>query len=115
MEKTICIGVVGPCAAGKTTLIEGLLKRGYKAKQIAQEHTYVPDMWLRLSKPDMLIFLDVSYTNTLKRKNLNSSLQEYNKQHERLKHAQDHADLYINTDGLTPQQVLSTVLDLLMI
>ena len=110
MVKIIHIGVVGPCAAGKTTLIKGLQKRGYAAKQIAQEHSYVQDMWLKIANPDMLIFLDVTYTHTLKRKNLNWSQMEFEKQYARLLHARKHADLYINTDGLTPQQVLSTVL-----
>ena len=111
MVKPINIGVVGPCAAGKTTLIKGLRKRGYAAKQIAQEHSYVQDMWIRIANPDMLIFLDVTYSNSLKRKNLNWSQMEFEKQYARLLHARKHADLYINTDGLSPKQVLSTVLD----
>lgn len=110
MVKPIHIGVVGPCAAGKTSLINELRKRGYAAKQIAQEHSYVQDMWLRITNPDILIFLDVTYSNTLKRKNLNWSQMEFEKQYARLLHARKHADLYINTDGITPQQVLSTVL-----
>ncbi len=107
------IGVVGPCAAGKTTLIEGLITRGYDAKQIAQEHSYVQDMWLRITNPDVLIFLDVSYSNSIRRKNLNWTEREYKRQQTRLTHAQNNADLYINTDRLTPQQVLSNVLEIL--
>ena len=52
------IGVVGPCAAGKTTLIAGLRNHGYTAKHIAQEHSYVPAMWQLLTNPDILIYLD---------------------------------------------------------
>jgi thymidylate kinase len=113
MVRTFLIGIVGPCAAGKTTLIEELLKQGYDAKQIAQEHSYVQDMWLRITNPDVLIFLDVSFANSLKRKNLNWNEKEFDKQKARLSHAQNHADLYINTDGKTPEQVLSNVLDIL--
>jgi len=113
MHRTIRIGVVGPCAAGKTTLIEELLNQGYDAKQIAQEHSYVQDMWLRISNPDFLIFLDVSYANSKKRKKLNWTEREFEIQNARLSHAQNHANLYINTDGITPQQVLAKVLEVL--
>jgi len=113
MDGTKRIGVVGPCAAGKTTLIEELLKRGYDAKQIAQEHSYVQDMWLRISNPDVLIFLDVSYPNSMRRKKINWTEREFEIQQTRLTHAQNNADLYINTDRLTPQQVLSNVLEIL--
>ncbi len=55
------IGVVGPCAAGKTTLVSGLRQAGYEVRHIAQEHSYVADMWKRLTNPDILIYLHVSY------------------------------------------------------
>ena len=57
----LIIGVVGPCAAGKTTLVAALREMGYNVRHIAQEHSYVPYMWQRLAKPDLLIYLDVSY------------------------------------------------------
>lgn len=100
-RKDLKIGVVGPCAAGKTTLINGLLDNGHNAKQIAQEHSYVQDMWEQLTHPDILIYLTVSYSYTMKRRNLNWSIQEYNTQVDRLKHAREHADIYINTDALS--------------
>jgi dephospho-CoA kinase len=40
--KKLRIGVVGPCAAGKTTLVAALKNRGYEVHHIAQEHSYVP-------------------------------------------------------------------------
>ena len=64
------IGVVGPCAAGKTTLIAALKQSGYKARHIAQEHSYVQDMWQRLTRPNLLIFLDASYPVTCRRRKL---------------------------------------------
>jgi guanylate kinase len=108
--KPQIIGIVGPCAAGKTTLISGLTKFGYKGKQIAQEHSYVVDMWKRLTNPDVLIYLDVSYPLTLVRKKLTWSEQEYESQLRRLQHAKENADLYLNTDQLSPGEVLESVL-----
>ena len=103
------IGVVGPCAAGKTTLIQSLRALGYHAKHIAQEHSYVPDMWQRIAHPDILIFLDVSYTLTLQRRMLDWTKDEYQEELYRLRHARVHTHLYVNTDDLTPQDVLREV------
>ncbi len=112
-RKDLKIGIVGPCAAGKTTLTNGLLNNGYNAKQIAQEHSYVQDMWERMTHPDILLYLDVSYSYTMKRRNLNWSIQEYNTQVDRLRHAREHADININTNSLSPQDVLNQVMKFL--
>lgn len=105
------IGVVGPCAAGKTTLINGLRALGYRAKHIAQEHSYVPTMWQKLTNPDILIYLNVSYPQSILRRQLNWTMDEYETQLQRLRHARQHADLEIETDNLTPEQVLAIALD----
>jgi len=107
------IGIVGPCTAGKSTLTLKLKPFGYNIRQIAQEHSYVPSMWLRISNPDILIFLDVSFDVSLKRKNLNWNESDFNKQLERLNHARENAHLIINTDPLTPDQVFALVMDFL--
>ena len=109
----INIGVVGPCAAGKTTLVDNLKKSGYTCKHIAQEHSYVADMWKRLTNPDILIYLDVSYPLTIKRRHMNWTQGEYQEQLRRLKHARNHADIYINTDELSTKEVLARVLNYL--
>ncbi len=103
------IGVVGPCGAGKSTLVAGLQARGYRVRHIAQEHSYVADMWKRLTNPDVLIYLDVSYDNTVKRRKLDWTAAEYTEQLRRLGHARQHADLVIDTDPLTILQVLEAV------
>lgn len=108
--KSILIGVVGPCAAGKSTLIQGLKARGYLAKHIAQEHSYVPDMWLRLTHPDVLVYLTVSYPLSVQRRILDWTPEEYAEQIQRLRHAREHADINIDTDPLTPTDVLERVL-----
>ena len=104
--KPLIIGVVGPCGAGKTTLIQALRENGYLAKHIAQEHSYVPQMWKRLTNPDILIYLDVSYALSIQRRNLDWTSSEYAEQLRRLKHARENADFYLNTDDLTPQEIL---------
>jgi deoxyadenosine/deoxycytidine kinase len=109
----IKIGVVGPCAAGKTTLIVALSKLGYRAHHIAQEHSYVADMWQRISKPDLLIYLDVSYPVSMQRRPMNWSEADFLEQVHRLVHARQHASLYIDSNNLTPDDVLRKVLDFL--
>lgn len=107
------IAVVGPCAAGKTTLISGLRDRGYLVRHIAQEHSYVPQMWELLVNPDYLIYLDVTYQVSKER--TDSTWQEtiFNKQVNRLRHARDHADLIINTNQISPEQVLTSAIEFL--
>jgi GTPase SAR1 family protein len=111
--KSLKLGIVGPCAAGKTTLIAGLKSRGFDARHIAQEHSYVADMWKRLTNPDVLIFLDVSYPHTLRRRRLTWTVDEYQQQVYRLRHARENADFYLDTDDLSPQEVISQVLEYL--
>ncbi len=107
------IGLVGVCAAGKSTITAGLRALGIRAKPIAQEHSYVADMWFRLTHPEILVFLDASYPVTIARRNLNWTEAEYLEQHRRLRHARQHADLYIFSDDMTPQQVIEKILEFL--
>lgn len=106
----LLIGVVGVCAAGKSTLIGGLEMRGYRARHIAQEHSYVKDMWKRITNPDVLIFLDASYPITVQRRKLNWLEADWAEQQRRLSHAREHATFYIQTDGHSAEQVLGEVL-----
>jgi len=112
-QKTWLIGVVGPCASGKSTLITGFELENIRFRHIAQEHSYVAAMWQRLTNPDFLIFLDASYHVTLQRRNLNWTMDEYQEQHRRLAHARIHADCYILTDDLSPVDVRNRVLEFL--
>ena len=107
------IGVVGPCGSGKSTLIAGLERYGYSCRHIAQEHSHVQAMWQIISKPDILIFLHASFPVCTARRKLNWLESEYEEQSRRLSHAREHADIMIDTDDLTPNQILQIVLDTL--
>lgn len=71
----------------------------------------MPQMWRRLTNPDILIYLDVSFPLTIQRRNLDWTLDEYTEQLHRLDHAREHADLYVNTSTLSPSEVLERVVD----
>jgi deoxyadenosine/deoxycytidine kinase len=109
-DRPFLVGVVGPCAAGKTTLTEGLKRAGVNCRHIAQEHSYVPAMWKKITNPDVLIYLEVSYPTTIQRRQLNWTLAEYQEQLHRLRHARENASLVIQTDELTAAEVLQVVL-----
>ena len=105
------IGVVGPDAAGKSTLIAGLSRLGYRTRHIAQEHSFVKDMWQRLTNPQILIFLDVSYITSCHRRKLDWTEADWQEQQDRLSHARANANLYLDTDNLTAEQVLNRVVE----
>jgi ABC-type Mn2+/Zn2+ transport system ATPase subunit len=107
------IGVVGPCGSGKSTLIAGLEKNGYSCRHIAQEHSYVQAMWQKIGKPDILIYLNASFPISTSRRQLNWLEKDHSEQLRRLAHAREHAHLVVNTDDLTPEEVLQKALDFL--
>ena len=110
MRKSTLIGIVGPCGAGKSTLANNLIQEGYSVRHIAQEHSYVPSMWQRITNPDILIYLDVSYKKTIARRSLNWTEGEYLEQIKRLQHARQHADLYLDTNLLDQNGVFQAAL-----
>ncbi|MBN1264557.1 MAG: hypothetical protein JXA25_03630 [Anaerolineales bacterium] len=107
--------ITGPCGSGKTTLVKDLAQHQIKARQVAQEHSFVPDMWQKLAHPDILIFLDASFETCKKRKQFDWTVEDYKEQKRRLRHARQHSNLYIQTDGKSPLEVLETVLEALRI
>jgi len=112
-SKPLLIGVVGPCGSGKSTLIAGLNQCGYSCRHIAQEHSYVQAMWQIITKPNLLIYLHASFQNSTIRRKLNWLESDHTEQLRRLSHAREHANIIINTDDLTPEQVLQKALDFL--
>ena len=107
------IGITGPCGAGKTTLQAGLQSKGYRARAIVQEHSYVKDMWQRITKPDLLVYLQASCATGANRRKMSWTESEWEEQQRRLAHARSHADLIVETDGLGSTEVLKLVLEFL--
>lgn len=108
------VAVVGPCAAGKSTLVAALKAAGYDARHPAQEHSFVQDMWLRRVHPDVLIYLEVSHEAYRRRRPKDDAGPEYlEMQRARLAHARAHANLVIDTSDLTAEAVRERVLELL--
>ena len=105
------IGIVGPSKSGKSTLKKGLEQNGFTAKHIAQEHSFAPNMWRQIANPDLLIYLDVSFQETLTRGQPTWSESDYERECARLKEARNQADLYVHTNDLTSAQILKKILD----
>jgi hypothetical protein len=112
-EKRPLIAIVGPCASGKSTLVRALRERGYNAREVAQEHSYAPTMWQRITGPDLLVYLDVSWGTARQRRPTDAGPGWWDELARRLRHARQYADMYILTDELSPQEVLDRTLALL--
>ncbi len=109
------IVVVGPCAAGKTTLVNGLIARGFAgARLVVQEHSGVSDLWARRGPPDALIYLDVQVA-TMNRRQGRTDWTDAARAEQllRLLSARRECDLYLPTDDLTIAQVLEAVVQFL--
>lgn len=70
-------------------------------------------MWQIITRPDILIYLEASFPVSTTRRKLNWQKKDHDEQLRRLDHARRHANLLIDTDDLTPEQVLQKVLDYL--
>jgi hypothetical protein len=105
-QGTPRVTVVGVCSSGKSTLVAALKAAGYNARTVAQEHSYVPRLWQR-SRPDLLIYLDASLHTIRQRGRTRWRQALLDTEHARLEHARQHCQLYIVTDGLSPEDVAS--------
>jgi ribose 1,5-bisphosphokinase PhnN len=101
--------VVGPDASGKTELVRRLRASGYNARSCAQDHSYVPDMWRRLSRPDFLVYLDARLETIARRRAIDWGQERLDQLNARLAHARAHCDLYLPTDDLEPADVVERV------
>lgn len=73
----------------------------------------MPTMWQKISRPDLLIFLEASFPVSTARRKLNWQKKDHDEQLRRLSHARQHAHVVIDTDDLTADEVLRKVLDTL--
>jgi hypothetical protein len=71
-------------------------------------------MWQRISKPDLLIYLDVDYPAAKSRRpRIDWGPERLVEQAERLAHAREHCDLYLDTSSMTLAEIRDRVLALL--
>ncbi len=103
------VKVVGVCAAGKTTLITCLRSLGYRARQIAQEHSDVPSLWRRFRPAQVTLFLDASDAVVRRRRPGNVLVTLLPTERKRLLDVRQGADFYLLTDALTPEEVCDQV------
>lgn len=103
------IVVVGPCAAGKSTLVAALRARGYDARVSGQEHSVVSFLW-RLSDPDIVVSLAADIAAVRARRDEHWPEWLYDLQMARLREAVAAADVRIDTttrdaDGVAAEVV----------
>jgi GTPase SAR1 family protein len=105
------IVIVGPCAAGKSTLRDRLLTRGFtQVRVVAQEHSGVRDLWKMRGYPEALIFLDVRAATANARQGRSDwTLATQAEQFQRLQQARAACDLYLPTDEFSPDEVADQV------
>lgn len=103
--------IVGPCAAGKSTLRTNLQARGYtQVRVVAQEHSSIRDLWKLRGYPDVLIFLDIQpETANARQQRSDWSQAEHAEQLYRLREARAACDLYLPTDDVQPDEVANQV------
>ena len=103
------IVVVGPCAAGKSTLVSALRTLGYDAHVSGQEHSEIATLW-RHSQPDVLIALDADISAVRDRRGGSWPEWLHDLQVQRLAGASRAADLAIDTTTLSTQAVFARVI-----
>ena len=101
--------VVGPCASGKTTLVNGLRSLGYNAVACGQEHSEIRTLWRR-SGPGALIALEVDLATVRRRRGADWSAELLDRQRVRLADAVAAADLVLDVSRLSEAAVLARVL-----
>jgi GTPase SAR1 family protein len=102
------IVVVGPCAAGKSTLVTALRELGYDAQVSGQEHSEIAMLWQH-SQPDVLIALGVDMSAVRDRRGGSWPEWLHDLQVRRLAAASRAANLAIDTTELSPQSVVDRV------
>ena len=90
------IVVVGPCASGKSTLADGLVGLGYRARVVGQEHSEIEGLWQR-HDPAVVIGLQASLETVRRRRGRDWSADVYERQQRRLAPAMAAAAVVIDT------------------
>ena len=104
------VKVVGTSASGKSTLVDCLRRLGYDARPVSQEHSEVPDLWLRFEKPYALVYLSADVKAQRCRKpDQDWSYVELARELNRLSTAREAADIRVDTSNLTPDRICEIV------
>jgi len=98
--------VVGPCASGKTTLVEGLKRLGYDAAVRGQEHSEIPTLWRR-GEPDVVIALSVDLATIRDRRGADWPEALYRVQQRRLANAVAAAEIVLDASRLDADAILT--------
>jgi hypothetical protein len=99
------IKIAGISASGKSTLVKNLRQGGYDARPVSQEHSQTPDMWRRIRPPARLIYLHIDLaTQRERRPDVTWDEAWLQIEEDRLAHARQHADLILDTRGLSAQE-----------
>ena len=99
-EPADAIVVVGPCASGKTTLVANLVRLGYRARVVAQEHSEIEGLWQR-ARPKVLIVLSADLPTVRARRGRDWPEAIYRRQQRRLAHATSAATVVLDTGRLS--------------
>ncbi len=105
--------VAGPCGSGKSTLVETLHAAGFSARAVAQEHSVIHDLWMHRGKPLALVVLEASPPVITERRGTDFPAWLHEEQMERLTSAREHADIIVDTDTRSAEDVSSVVIDFL--
>jgi GTPase SAR1 family protein len=104
------IVVVGPCAAGKSTLVRALRLHGHDAYACAQEHSEIEKLWNH-QHPQVMIALSVDLESIrARRRDGQWSRRVYESEVRRLRDAFQHADLVIDTSVNSANEVVALAL-----
>lgn len=99
------LAIVGPCAAGKSTMVRALVAIGVPAREVAQEHSRVPHLYARRAPPTALVYLAADWKTVAARRGRRDSRPQYEEELRRLAAAKATAGLVVHTDGLQPDAV----------
>lgn len=105
--------IAGPCGSGKSTLVNTLTTAGFSARAVAQEHSVIHELWQHGGKPLALIVLEASPPVITQRRGTDFPAWLHHEQMERLASAREHADLIVDTDRRSAQEVGTIVVDFL--
>ncbi len=100
--------LVGVCASGKSTIAVLLSHFGIAGRSVAQEHSQCPTLFLRHAPP-IVVVLTASLSTVRKRRRMQWTAQQYDRQWRRLAVARSRAHLIVRTDLLDAHEVAQQI------